>query len=39
MIAGTAKPSTAIAAHHLGGNEDLVLAVKRDFGHAEISGS
>lgn len=28
----------AIAAHQLGGNEDLVLAVKRDFGQAEISG-
>ena len=27
----------AVAAHHLGGNEDLVLAVKRDFEHAAIS--
>jgi uncharacterized peroxidase-related enzyme len=28
----------AIAAHHLGGNEELVLHVKRDFEQAEISG-
>jgi len=27
----------AIAAHHLGGNEQLVLDVKRDFENAEIS--
>lgn len=27
----------AIAAHHLYGDEDLVLQVKRDFGHAAIS--
>jgi uncharacterized peroxidase-related enzyme len=27
----------AIAAHHLGGNEALVLAVKQDFGHAQVS--
>jgi uncharacterized peroxidase-related enzyme len=27
----------AIAAHHLGGDEDLVLDVKRDFEHAAIS--
>jgi len=27
----------AVAAHHLGGNEDLVLSVKRDFEHAGIS--
>ena len=27
----------AIAAHHLGGNEELVLDVKRDFEHAAIS--
>jgi len=27
----------AIAAHHLGGNEELVLDVKRDFEHAGIS--
>ena len=27
----------AVAAHHLGGNEELVLAVKRDFEHAAIS--
>lgn len=27
----------AIAAHHLGGDEDLVAAVKRDFEHAAIS--
>src|ERR1700750_626959 len=27
----------AIAAHHLGGNEDLVLKVKRDFEHAPVS--
>jgi uncharacterized peroxidase-related enzyme len=26
----------AIAAHHLGGNEELVLSVKRDFGKADI---
>jgi len=28
----------AIAAHHLGGDEDLVSAVKLDFEHAAISG-
>src|SRR5579862_9729388 len=28
----------AIAAHHLGGDEELVLSVKHDFEHAEISG-
>ncbi len=28
----------AIAAHHLGGDEELVLSVKQDFEHAEISG-
>ncbi len=28
----------AIAAHHLGGDQDLVAAVKRDFRHAAISG-
>jgi uncharacterized peroxidase-related enzyme len=28
----------AIAAHHLGGNEELVLNVKHDFERAEISG-
>jgi uncharacterized peroxidase-related enzyme len=28
----------AIAAHHLGGNEELVLRVKHDFEQAEISG-
>src|ERR1700691_597175 len=28
----------AIGAHHLGGNEELVLHVKRDFEQAEISG-
>jgi uncharacterized peroxidase-related enzyme len=27
----------AIAAHHLGGNEELVLDVKRDFEHAAVS--
>jgi uncharacterized peroxidase-related enzyme len=27
----------AIAAHHLGGNEDLVLKVKHDFEHAPVS--
>ena len=27
----------AIAAHHLGGNEDLVFEVKRDFANADIS--
>jgi uncharacterized peroxidase-related enzyme len=27
----------AIAAHHLGGNEELVSSVKRDFGKADIS--
>jgi len=27
----------AIAAHHLGGNEELVTAVKRDFAHAGVS--
>lgn len=27
----------AIAAHHLGGDEDLVIKVKRDFEHAGIS--
>jgi uncharacterized peroxidase-related enzyme len=27
----------AIAAHHLGGNEDIVQEVKRDFEHAAIS--
>jgi uncharacterized peroxidase-related enzyme len=27
----------AIAAHHLGGDEELVLQVKRDFAHAAIS--
>jgi uncharacterized peroxidase-related enzyme len=27
----------AIAAHHLGGNEDLVLDVKRDFERADVS--
>ncbi len=27
----------AIAAHHLGGDEPLVLSVKRDFEHADIS--
>jgi len=27
----------AIAAHHLGGNEELVRSVKQDFGTAEIS--
>ena len=27
----------AIAAHHLGGNDALVQAVKRDFEHAEVS--
>src|SRR6202167_2301318 len=27
----------AVAAHHLGGDEDLVLAVKRDFEHAGVS--
>ena len=27
----------AIAAHHLGGNEDLVLRVKQDFEQAEVS--
>jgi uncharacterized peroxidase-related enzyme len=27
----------AIAAHHLNGDEDLVVAVKRDFQHASIS--
>ena len=27
----------AIAAHHLGGNEALIVRVKRDFEHAEIS--
>jgi len=27
----------AIAAHHLGGNAELVLSVKRDFGKADIS--
>ena len=28
----------AIAAHHLDGNEDLVIQVKRDFANAPISG-
>lgn len=28
----------AIAAHHLNGDDELVLKVKRDFEHAEISG-
>src|SRR5450432_2473637 len=27
----------AIAAHHLGGNEQLVLDLKRDFEHADVS--
>ena len=27
----------SIAAHHLGGDEDLVLSVKRDFQNAEVS--
>ena len=27
----------AIAAHHLGGNEELVIDVKRDFEHADVS--
>jgi uncharacterized peroxidase-related enzyme len=27
----------AVAAHHLGGNEDLVVAVKRDFEQAPVS--
>ena len=27
----------AIAAHHLGGDEELVVAVKRDFAHAAVS--
>jgi len=27
----------AIAAHHLGGDEDLVINVKRDFEHSHVS--